>query len=430
MTAAPDPGGCGHRENVRRARTQWDRAILARAEATTRQGSGLPVAPGERTRLDSEPGPSAWYNPDRIMANDWKNFVPHRPLEAGDPLYVRRPEGSGEELAALVQHGFNLIAVAGPMGSGKSTELAAAAEKLRSWGTACVVQLDQALDMRNIEVEDVYVLIAKILHHVVGKDHPAAEVAQSRQELLKVIQPAAESPPTQQRLIAALREVRRLGPLVLLVDGSEKITEETSRRVVSALLDVAEEVSLIVVVSPSLVNGPTSHELLSRAKVSPLGAICLVEAERGLEESERDAKGFSFLLNVAMRRLGEVKCDLDLYGVIIEAASISGGIVRVFLQLLRDAKRYASLVEREKPTTVDLAEAARDHTEHLERLLGPGDMAALRAADGTNGAEIQPIERRLRFLVHGLLLEYKIDGRTVVHPAPLLRDVLARQDAA
>jgi len=76
------------------------------------------------------------------MLNDWKNFVPHRSLEAGDPLYVHRPEGSGEELAALVHHGFNLIAVAGPMGSGKSTELAAASEKLKTWGTACVVHLD------------------------------------------------------------------------------------------------------------------------------------------------------------------------------------------------------------------------------------------------------------------------------------------------
>lgn len=365
------------------------------------------------------------------MANDWKNFVPHRPLEAGDPLYVKRPEGSGAELAALVQHGFDLIAVAGPMGSGKSTELAAAAEKLRSWGTACVVHLDQDLDMRNIEAESVYKLISTVLNSNVRQSHPGQESAESSRALLTVAHPArGHGTSIHQRLVAALREVTRLGPLVLLVDGLEKSTEETSRRIVSALLDMAEEVSLVVVVPPSLVNGPTSYDLLNRAKVFPLGAICMVEGKTEGKPSERDTRGFLFLLNVAMRRLRDPKYDDVLRDFIIDAALASGGIVRVFLQLIRDAKRYASLVERETPTKEDLAEAAKDHTEHLERLLGPGDGAALRAADGTNGAEIQPIERRLRFLVHGLLLEYKIDGRTVVHPAPLLRSVLERKDAA
>lgn len=366
------------------------------------------------------------------MANDWKNFVPHRPLEAGDPLYVKRPEGSGAELAALVQHGFDLIAVAGPMGSGKSTELAAAAEKLRSWGTACVVHLDQDLDMRNIEAESVYKLISTVLNSNVRQSHPGQESAESSRALLTVAHPArGHGTSIHQRLVAALREVTRLGPLVLLVDGLEKSTEETSRRIVSALLDMAEEVSLVVVVPPSLVNGPTSYDLLNRAKVFPLGAICMVESEKLYDPSKRDMEGLVFFLNVATRRLGEAFLDnTQLYDFVFKASTMSGGIVRVFLQLLRDAKRYASLVERDAPTNEDLDEAAKDHAEHLERLLGPGDIAALRAADGTSGAEIQPIERRLRFLVHGLLLEYKIDGHIVVHPAPLLRDALERKDAA
>lgn len=364
------------------------------------------------------------------MANDWKNFVPHRPLEAGDPLYVQRPEGSGEELAALVQHGFDLVAVAGPMGSGKSTELAAAAEKLTSWGRACEVHLDQFLDMRNIELDDVYLLIANILHHVIDQSHSEAETAQCRRALQRVTHPEAVGASTHQRLVAALREIRRLGPLVLLIDGLEKSPEETSRRIVSALLDLAEEASLIVVVPPSLVNGPTSYELLSRAKVFPLGAVLVGEGEKESKADIRFLKGSGFFLEVASRRLDLIVHESALRDAVAAAAVLSGGIIRVFLQLLRDAKRYASLVERETPTTEDLFEAAKDHAEHMERLLGPGDLAALRAADGTNGAEIQPIERRLRFLVHGLLLEYKIDGRTVVHPAPLLQSVLARKDAA
>ena len=365
------------------------------------------------------------------MTNDWKNFVPHRPLAAGDPLYVKRPEGSGEELAALVEHGFNLIAVAGPMGSGKSTELASAAAKLRSWGTACEVHLDQDLDMRNIEVGDVYGQIARTLSRVIGQGRPEAEITQAKDALEAVNPRLQESSSIYQRFVGALREVRRFGPLVLLVDGLEKSTEELSRRIVSALLDVVEEGSLIVVVPPSLVNGPTSYDLLNRAKVFPVGAIYVRNNDRTPESTARMVASVFFWTNVAERRLdGLYSHNIEFDQVVFLAASMSGGIIRVFLQLLRDAKRYASLIEREIPTTEDLAEAAKDHAEHLERLLGPGDIAALRAADGTNGAEIQPIERRLRFLVHGLLLEYKIDGRTVVHPAPLLRDVLARKDAA
>jgi hypothetical protein len=364
------------------------------------------------------------------MINDWKNFVPHRPLAAGDPRYVKRPEGSGEELAALVQHGFNLIAVAGPMGSGKSTELAAAAAKLKSWGTACEVHLDQDLDMRNIEVEDVYRQIVTMLLRVIGQSHPEAEIEQIKGALGSVINTLRASASIHQRFVAALREVRRLGPLVLLIDGLEKSTEEMSRRIVIALLDVVEEGSLIVVVPPSLVVGPMSYDLLNRAKVFSVGAIPMPEATHTPILNQREHTGTIFFITVALERLEGIAPGGQLLGVVAEAIVKSGGIIRVFLQLLRDAKRYASLVERENPTKADLAEAAKDHAEHLERLLGPGDIAALRAADGTNGAEIQPIERRLRFLVHGLLLEYKIDGRTVVHPAPLLRDVLAGKDAA
>ncbi|MEP7122075.1 MAG: ATP-binding protein [Byssovorax sp.] len=364
------------------------------------------------------------------MPNDWKNFVPHRPLPAGDPLYVKRPEGSGDELAALVKHGFNLIAVAGPMGSGKSTELSAAAAKLRSWAMACEVQLDQHLDMRNVDVDSVYELIARLLSNMLGQTRPRAEIASS-QGALSMVSPLVHAPtPIHQRFVAALREVRRLGSLVLLVDGLEKSTEEMARRIVNALLDVVEEGSLIVVVPPSLVNGPTSYDLLNRAKVFPLGAVTKTQEPWTPEMVQREQNRLFFLFNVADRRLGGLDPLGELFNVVTSAIELSGGIVRVFLQLLRDAKRYASLVERETPTKDDLFEAAKDQSEHLERLLGPGDIAALRAADGTNGAEIQPIERRLRFLVHGLLLEYRIDGRTVVHPAPLLNDVLARKDAA
>ena len=58
-------------------------------------------------------------------------------------------------------------------------------------------------------------------------------------------------------------------------------------------------------------------------------------------------------------------------------------------------------------------------------LLREGDVAALREADGSGGTEV-PLTRRLRFLEQGLLLEYDIGGRVVVHPAPALDVSVAR----
>jgi hypothetical protein len=58
-----------------------------------------------------------------------------------------------------------------------------------------------------------------------------------------------------------------------------------------------------------------------------------------------------------------------------------------------------------------------------------GDIDQLRAADGTTGVEI-PEERRLRLLMHGLLLEYRVQQGVVVHPAPLLDSLLKRGEAA
>jgi hypothetical protein len=138
-------------------------------------------------------------------------------------------------------------------------------------------------------------------------------------------------------------------------------------------------------------------------------------------------RGRQFFFSLALRRLGGPL--LDLVEVVRRAAVSSGGVPRVFLQLLRDAKRYAMLAEREEPDLSDLEDAERDHAEHLERLLGQGDVAALRAADNTPGREIDP-GKRLRFLLHGLLIEYKAEGRDFVRPAPLLSRALAHQSAA
>ena len=92
------------------------------------------------------------------MPLNWSQLAPHRPLQPGDPLHVQRPQGGGEELAArLLTGGVDVVAVVGPVGSGKSTELAHAASLLGHQFVPFLVALDRLLDMRNVTEEAVFV---------------------------------------------------------------------------------------------------------------------------------------------------------------------------------------------------------------------------------------------------------------------------------
>jgi hypothetical protein len=345
---------------------------------------------------------------------NWKNLTPHRPLDPGDFLYVPRPEGSGEALAARLRAGFGPLAVAGQMGCGKSTELAAAEVKLRAGRTTCTIcriQMDRLFDMRKeIPVEEVQRALASAVFEVA---HPLG-----KQNLTASVKP-------RDLLLAALRHVVGPGPHEkpnLLIDGLEKCSEANARHVIRAILEFADDANLAIVVPTSMVLGPDAHDLLDAMEVFPVRAVLVDGGPQALAE-----RGRAFFFDMALRRLGGPLGDIA--ELVNRAAVSSGGVPRAFLQLLRDAKRYAALAERDEPTLPDLEDAERDHAEHLERLLDQGDADALRAAADTTGRELDK-SRRLRFLLHGLLLEYKADDRVFVRPAPLLARALAHRDAA
>ena len=95
------------------------------------------------------------------MALDWSRLSPHRPLAPGDPLHVRRPEADGDELARWIEAGVETIAVAGPVGSGKSTELAWAESRLQANLGTVLISLDRILDMRNVTEAAVFDALAE-----------------------------------------------------------------------------------------------------------------------------------------------------------------------------------------------------------------------------------------------------------------------------
>ena len=67
------------------------------------------------------------------MPLDWSKLAPHRPLDLHDPRYVTPRElycRRGDEIARELAH-VDTIAITGPVGSGKSTELLRAASRVQ-----------------------------------------------------------------------------------------------------------------------------------------------------------------------------------------------------------------------------------------------------------------------------------------------------------
>lgn len=369
---------------------------------------------------------------------DWTRLEPHRPLDLMSVgRYVARPEGGAGRLAQLVQAGAKAIAVVGPTGIGKSTELMMAASLLIARGQhfASPFLLDHlraqapALDALQAYREFFSAMMAMNLAQQAGDQQ-----IQLSAGLLEKLKRLSESPDlessgdTGDLLLEVLREVRRASgqkPVTLLCDGLEKYDGEEAGEVLEELLRLRDEAALVIVVPTALVVGPQSYEVISNFKLFPVHPVPIRD-----EDGTSASVGRGFLKAIVYRRLNLAPSAVpELDPVLERAAEASGGVPRAFLQLVLDASMYARLAEREWPTLEDLGEAMGDHAESLRRLLIKGDVDALRAADGTDGLEVDP-ERRLRFLTHGLLLEYKIDDRIVVHPAPLLAGVLARSGRA
>jgi hypothetical protein len=349
---------------------------------------------------------------------DWKALAPHQPLEQGDPLHVPRPMGDGQRLASLVRAGLGPLAVAGPVGSGKSTELAVAAQALEPDYAISIQPFDRILNMRRLQ--------AAHIHWALGNKLMDAMLKQKMAIPTEVRQTLAVPPQNSKRdegsahrdaCLAVLRELEKQSSirLALFADGLEKCTEEVARPAVRALLSLKDEMELVLVVPPSLVTGPENVELLNELRVFPVRPVPVLE-----EVGSRWKEGRQFLADIFKRRMGEDP-RTEALAPLVETASIaSGGLPRNFLQLMRDAGGYAAVANRELPTREDLDSAMRDQADSLRRLLRDGDMRVMQEADGTDGLEV-PIERRIRLLTHGLLLEYEVGDKVLVRMHPLLR---------
>jgi hypothetical protein len=226
------------------------------------------------------------------------------------------------------------------------------------------------------------------------------------------------SPATLAR--ATVEEVARLSAqqrVALLVDGTEKAGGESAAELFDALATLPDELDLVVVVPWSAAYGPRAPDVIRQGE--RLFTLRALTVEGPLGED-----GQFFLRQMLRQRIAPVPLPAELVGILGLAADWSGGIPRTFLQLVADAVTNARLRRHGPwPTLKDLQDAVVDLRDSFRRILLPGDTEALRAVDGTDGREM-PLDRKIRLLAHGALLERAGEHGPFMEPHPLVRMLL------
>jgi hypothetical protein len=295
------------------------------------------------------------------------------------------------------------------MGVGKSTELAAAQHLLQTSRFAFRIGVDLTFDMRRIEVGEIFEHILRSFGE--ARQDPTTELALNL--------PADLTGDRRNfRRDLARKALRAVGNATLLIDGLEKADETTARAIAEELFSLGDDADIVLVIPASLASGPGAALLQDDVRLFPVRPVLVWGGPH-----DDVVRGRLFLREVALRHLQMRKPDEEILHLVDQASIASGGVPRVLLQLLRDAYRHAIVARRATPTLDDLEQAKRDHGEQLRRMLISGDVDALRLAEGQDGSEV-PLERKLRFLLHGLLLEYQRGDRIVMHTAPVLAQAL------
>lgn len=364
---------------------------------------------------------------------DWKKLAPQEPAPTGS--YVTRPESVAVRVRRRLEQGTSPIAIVGPTGAGKSSELASLSMQVSDGRPAALCFQDAFPSLRPAPYTGQELVgFAASLLMLAARRAPAGLGDGFRQRWGVPVKGASfgdgdlsltKPVDAMRELIAELRSRGDLRRPFVFVDGLERREDDAVRSTLEAFRPFLPALDLVVVLPARWDGDGAFAAVLEGYRIEALRPVP-VRSDHGPGWRE----GRAFLAQIVCKRLGvDAPPDARAAEVLDRAAEASGGIPRVFLQLVQDAAFYGSVAKRAWPDGDDLRQAMRDQVSSLRRLLRPGDLAALQAARGTDGLEVD-VDRRVRFLGHGLLLEYGDAEDTRVFPSPLLEGLLALRSAA
>lgn len=357
---------------------------------------------------------------------NWRLLTPHRPLGPDDQDYVARPIGGGDAIAAWVLAGGNTVLVSGPTGVGKSTELARAKVELDRERVTCLIQVDRLTNIHKLTADELRRLLLPALVEM-AQAHGltispglanAVHVALSIHPFPRPVEVGV--------LRAAVDEITRLAAprrLALLLDGLERLVVGAAPEIFDALSQLQESVDLIVVIPWHAAFGGNAQQILRAGE--RLHRVLALEIKGAAGKAAEDFAGHV----LARRVLATNTLPAFLSPLVERAFQLSGGLPRTFLQLMADAGTYARVKRAEEwPEESDLTDAARDQQDSFRRALLPGDATAISNVIGTDGRELD-LERRIRLVAQGILLERMRDRRVVFEAHPLVAPILQEQRA-
>lgn len=349
---------------------------------------------------------------------------PNIPLNSGDPKFVDRHDSAGTAAARWILAGGTSVLLCGPHGVGRSTELARAVDIL-SQRRSCLVRLDRVENMRHLTPDRMRL---RIIQQLIIDDDTRAVLGEScisegarlfemtHDELCGNTSGQILTREVLNSVVTRIAARSRKGRVAILIDGLEKVHDVSRcRELLDALGELPDVADVVVNIPLEVVFGRPPGDALVRHD----DHLLHVRAE------DTSGAGADFLREVFMRHLGPNLVPDFSRELVDEMILLSGGVPRTLLQLARSTARCAEIHGRGlQPTLEDLADAAADQVDSFKRILLPGDVAAILAAEGTSGFELE-LDRKVRLMAHGGLLERGRGRNLVLDVHPLLRRALS-----
>ncbi len=346
---------------------------------------------------------------------DWHKLEPLRP--AAERLYVERP--AAVDIANWLRDGRSVFLV-GPVGVGKSTELDHARTLLGNEHRTGAINVDRVATTNPLTSN---LVLSHVAQCFADDEAPYARAVLDR---VQRGDPAAQSELSDLLIRVSRSATTGRRKPVAFIDGLEKRGSQTQlfEELLAAFERYEDHLSFAVVAPFHAAYSPVGARFLAGS--ARLTVVAPIQVD-GVNADA--ASGQAFMRGVLERRVGAAllaSAPSSFNACLALSIRFSGGIVRTFLQLVADAAAHARLSRSDSwPTVDDINRAVGEQRTSIRRLLQPGDEKAIRAARGTDGREIE-LERKLRLLSHGILLERTANSGPVITIHPIAEELFTK----